>query len=57
MGRDFIRVVYDNEMVMSLGVNSRSAQSPLGVKHVLPDAFLQLVRPRTAKILDIVTAA
>lgn len=26
LGRDFTRVVYDNEMVMSLGVNSRSAQ-------------------------------
>lgn len=29
MGRDFTRVVYNNEMVMRLGVNSRSAQCPL----------------------------
>lgn len=57
LGRDFTRVVYDNEMVMSLGVNSRSAQSPLGMKHVLPGAFLHLVRPRTVKILDVVMAA
>lgn len=57
LGRDFTRVVYDNEMVMSLGVNSRSAQSPLGVKHVLPGAFLHLVHPRTVKILDVVMAA
>ena len=56
LGRDFTRVMHDREMVMSLGVNSRSSRCPLGMKPVLPGASLPLVFPRTVKILSVVMA-
>lgn len=56
LGKDFTRVMYDREMVMSLGVNSRSVRYPLGMKPVLPGAFLPPVFPRSVQILHVVIA-
>ena len=38
--RNFTRLVYYNEMIMSLGVNNRSAGHPLGLRPVWPGSSL-----------------
>lgn len=52
-GRNFTRLVNYNEMMMSLGVNNRSAQHPLGLTPIWPGSMFCTGFPRNSQFLNV----